>query len=57
MAQKFWRVECGECGNRQKTFSRASTEVDCQVCGEPIARPRGGTPVVNGEIADVLEVE
>jgi small subunit ribosomal protein S27e len=57
MAQEFLRVECGECGNRQVVFSRAASEIDCKVCGEPVALPTGGKPELHGDIVEELEVE
>ncbi|MFB6145243.1 MAG: 30S ribosomal protein S27e [Candidatus Nanohaloarchaea archaeon] len=57
MANNFLRVKCDECGNEQKTFSRASSNVDCLVCGETIASPTGGKVDVNGGIVEELEVE
>jgi len=32
MARQFLKIRCSECGNEQKIFSHASTEVDCLVC-------------------------
>lgn len=57
MARNFYRVECTECGNEQKVFSHASTTVDCLVCGEPVAEPRGGEAEIHAEIVEELEVE
>ncbi|MFB6193096.1 MAG: 30S ribosomal protein S27e [Candidatus Nanohaloarchaea archaeon] len=57
MAQNFVRVKCSECGNEQTTFSRASTEVECLVCGEVLARPTGGKAEFPGEVTRELSVE
>ncbi|MFP4038222.1 MAG: 30S ribosomal protein S27e [Candidatus Nanohaloarchaea archaeon] len=57
MAEDFVKVECGECGNKQNIYSRASTEVECLVCRETIARPTGGKAEINGQILQELEVE
>jgi small subunit ribosomal protein S27e len=57
MAQNFIRVECGECGNKQNIYSRPATEVECLVCKETIARPEGGSPELNGNVIEELEVE
>ena len=57
MARKFYRVKCDECGNEQKIFSHASTEVECLVCSEVLAEPTGGRVEVNGEIAEELAAE
>jgi len=39
---RFLTVKCKDCGNQQMLFERASTTVNCQVCGATIARPTGG---------------
>lgn len=57
MARNFLRVKCGECGNEQITFSRASNEVECLVCGAAVAKPTGGKVEVQGEVIAELEVE
>ena len=57
MAENFLRIECPECGNRQNIYSRPSTEVECLVCGEEVARPTGGRTEPAGEIVKELEVE
>ncbi|MEF8880797.1 MAG: 30S ribosomal protein S27e [Candidatus Nanohaloarchaea archaeon] len=57
MAQDFIKVECGECGNKQNIYSRSSTEVECLVCREAIAKPTGGKAEINGKVLQELEVE
>lgn len=57
MAKDFWKVECNECGNQQIIFSRSATEIECLVCGEVVASPKGGKPEVNGEVTEVLKAE
>jgi small subunit ribosomal protein S27e len=57
MAQNFYKVECAECGNEQKVFSHASTTVDCLICSEPVAEPKGGKAEIHAEIVEELEVE
>lgn len=57
MARNFLKVQCAECGNEQKIFSHSSTEIDCLVCSEVIARPTGGKAELNGEVVEELEVE
>jgi small subunit ribosomal protein S27e len=57
MAREFLKVRCSECGNEQKIFSHASTEVDCLVCSEPVAKPKGGKAEITGEVLQELEVE
>lgn len=58
MARDFLKVECEECGNEQNIFSRASTEVECLVCGTVIAEPQGGkAEVVKGKVIEGLAPE
>ena len=57
MARNFYRAKCDECGNEQVIFSRASTSVECLVCGTVIAKPTGGQAELNAEIVEYLEVE
>lgn len=57
MARNFYRVRCEECGNEQKIFSHASTEVKCLVCSEELATPTGGKVKVNGDITEELRAE
>ncbi|MFB6190652.1 MAG: 30S ribosomal protein S27e [Candidatus Nanohaloarchaea archaeon] len=57
MAREFYRVECQECGNEQTIFSRASSEVECLVCGEVLATPQGGRAEVQAEVIEELSPE
>lgn len=57
MARQFLRIQCDECGNQQIIFSRSSTETNCMVCSETIAKPTGGKPELNAEVTETLEVE
>lgn len=57
MARDFLKIRCSECGNEQKVFSHASTEVECLVCGEVVVKPRGGKAEVTGEVIQELEAE
>jgi len=49
MTGKFLLVKC-ECGNEQRIFSHASTEVKCQVCGRLLATPTGGKATIWGVV-------
>lgn len=57
MAREFYRVECQECGNEQTIFSRASSEVECLVCGEALATPQGGQAEIEAEVIEELSPE
>ena len=52
---KFLRVKCPDCENEQLIFSKASTVVDCIVCGHILAEPSGGRVQVKAEILSEVE--
>lgn len=52
---KFFRVKCPDCENEQVVFEKASTVVDCVVCGKILAEPAGGKADVKAEILATLE--
>jgi len=54
MASKFYRVKCKDCNNQQIVFSKASTQVNCQICGSILAQPTGGKAKIKGEIVEEL---
>ncbi|MDD3977114.1 30S ribosomal protein S27e [Methanomicrobium antiquum] len=47
---KFYTVKCPDCENEQKIFQRASTVVNCVVCGKVLAEPKGGNADIKAEI-------
>ncbi|MHC1626549.1 MAG: 30S ribosomal protein S27e [Methanoculleaceae archaeon] len=51
----FYRVRCPDCNNEQLVFQKASTRVDCIVCGHVLAEPQGGNAVIKGEILESLK--
>jgi len=52
---KFFRVKCPDCENEQLVFERASTQVDCVVCGRVLAVPTGGKVDLKADILAVVE--
>ena len=52
---KFIKVRCPKCKNEQIIFGKASTQVDCLVCGKQLASPTGGKSKVKARILEVLE--
>lgn len=48
----FLLVQCNECGHRQAVFEHAKTHVSCQVCGAPLAKPRGGKAEILGKVLE-----
>jgi small subunit ribosomal protein S27e len=56
MVKRFLRVSCKDCGNETVIFERASTIINCGVCGALLAEPAGGTAKLVGcEILEALE--
>lgn len=51
----FARVRCSKCKNEQNVFSAASTQVNCLVCGELIAKPTGGKADFTAKVLEVLQ--
>ena len=49
------KVKCPDCENEQIVFEKASTVVECSVCGRLLAAPRGGKADIKAEILSVLE--
>lgn len=47
---KFYTVKCEDCENEQIIFQKASTVINCVVCGRILAEPRGGNAEIKAEI-------
>ncbi|MEM4282617.1 MAG: 30S ribosomal protein S27e [Candidatus Woesearchaeota archaeon] len=52
---KFVKVRCPKCKNEQIIFGKASTTVNCLVCGKFFAEPTGGKAKIKARILEVLE--
>lgn len=52
---RFVRVKCPDCENEQIIFDKASSVVDCTVCGHVLAEPKGGKATIKGEILAELQ--
>lgn len=52
---KFIKIRCPKCKNEQIMFGKASTTVNCLVCGKTLAEPTGGKAKVKARILEVLE--
>lgn len=52
---KFIKVRCSKCKNEQVLFGKASSSVDCLVCGTKLAEPSGGKTKIKARILEVLE--
>lgn len=55
MAGNFVRVRCNDCENEQIVFEKASSTVNCAVCGTTLATPTGGKAAVDHEIVETVE--
>jgi len=52
---KFIKIRCPKCKNEQIMFGKASTPVDCLVCGKSLAEPTGGKSKVRARVLEILE--
>lgn len=48
----FLKVRCQKCNNEQVIFENASSECKCLICGEILARPKGGKAQVEAKIIE-----
>jgi len=55
MGGRFLKVKCPNCGSEQIIFEKASTVVKCIVCGEILAKPRGGKAKILAQIIEVMK--
>ena len=52
---RFLKVKCEKCKNEQTIFSKPASEVKCLVCGEVLAKPKGGKGEIFSNSVEVLE--
>ncbi len=52
---KFLKVKCPDCENEQLVFEKATSVVECTVCGRVLAEPTGGKAVLKADIAATFE--
>ncbi|MGB9748875.1 MAG: 30S ribosomal protein S27e [Candidatus Woesearchaeota archaeon] len=52
---KFVKVRCPKCKNEQIVFGKASTVVNCLVCGRVLVVPSGGKARLKARVLEVLE--
>ena len=52
----FIKVRCGKCRNEQVVFKKATMDVNCLVCNEPLAKPTGGKAQLEGQATLVEEL-
>ena len=51
----FLKVKCLDCDNEQIIFDRASSTVQCIICGKTLVSPRGGKSKIIAHIDSVLK--
>ncbi|MBR1369734.1 30S ribosomal protein S27 [Methanocalculus chunghsingensis] len=52
---RFMKVKCPDCENEQVVFEKATTAVDCIVCGHLLTEPTGGKAMIKAEIVSTFE--
>jgi len=52
---KFFKVKCPDCENEQLVFEKATSVVQCTVCGRVISEPTGGKANIKGDIVATFE--
>jgi small subunit ribosomal protein S27e len=52
---RFHKVKCPDCENEQMIFEKASSVVDCVVCGRVLAEPSGGKALIKADILGSFE--
>ena len=52
---KFIKIRCPKCKNEQVMFGKASSKVECLVCGKVLAESTGGKSKIKARILEVLE--
>ncbi len=53
-SSRFVKVRCQKCKNEQIIFGKAATIVECLVCKEILAKPKGGKAEITGRVVEVL---
>ena len=51
----FITVKCPDCENEQLIFDKASSVVDCIICGRILAKPSGGKARIEAEVLSTVE--
>ena len=52
---KFLKVKCPDCENEQIIFEKATSVVECSVCGRVLAEPTGGKASLKADVIETLE--
>lgn len=51
---KFVKIRCIKCNNEQIMFGKSSSDINCLVCNEPLAKSKGGKSDIKGKVLEVL---
>ena len=51
---RFIKVRCSSCKHELITFEGATTRVECPMCKNVIAQPKGGKAEIKSRIIEVL---
>lgn len=54
-SSRFIKVRCPKCKNEQIMFGKASTIVNCLVCGKTVSEPTGGKARIKARVLEVIE--
>ena len=49
---EFVKVKCPKCNNEQVIFVKASTDAECLVCNEKLAKSTGGKAEIKAEVIE-----
>jgi small subunit ribosomal protein S27e len=52
---KFVKVRCPDCENEQVVFEKASSIINCLVCGSIVSKPTGGKAKISAEVIEIFE--
>ncbi|HJJ90854.1 MAG TPA: 30S ribosomal protein S27e [Methanocorpusculum sp.] len=52
---RFLKVKCPDCEHEQLVFEKASSKVECVVCGCILAEPTGGKADFKADVVAVYE--
>ncbi len=52
---KFLKVKCPDCENEQLVFDKATSVVECIVCGRVLTEPTGGKAIIKADVIASFE--
>lgn len=51
----FISVQCRGCGEKRIMFTHTTTDINCNSCGQPLAKKAGAKANVLGEVQNILD--